>query len=56
VVVVGRGQVPGIILPVVAIVVVVAVTCRRVAVVVREKVTIRIPTRFLVLILDPGQT
>jgi len=44
--------------PVVAVVIVVATTCHRAAVVVmvRERVMIGILTRFLVPILDPGQT
>ena len=56
---VGGGQAPGMVPPVVAVVVV-AVTYRRAAVVVmvrvREVMMIRILTRFLVQILDPGRT
>jgi len=54
VVVVGRGQVPGMVPPVVAVVVVVAATCRRavVVVMVMGKGMIRIPIQFL----DPGRT
>jgi len=58
VVVVGGGWVPGMVPPVIAVVV--AATCHRVAVVVmvmvRGKVMICILTRFPALILDPGQT
>jgi len=56
VVVVGRGQAPGMVPPVVAVVV--AAICRRAAVVVMVKVMamIRILTRFPALILDPGRT
>ena len=57
-VVVGRGQVPGMVPPVA---VVVAVTCCKAAVVVivvvvRVRVMTHILTCFLVLILNPGQT
>jgi len=58
VVVVGRGQAPGMVPPVVAIVIVVAATYHRAAVVVmvrvREVMMICILTQFFVQILDPG--
>ena len=55
-VVVSRGRAPGMVPPVVAVVV--AATCYRAAVVVivRERVMTHILTRFLVPILDPGLT
>ena len=54
------GQVLGRVLPLVVVIAVATATYRKVmvvvimVVVVREKVIIHIPTRFLVLILDPG--
>jgi len=58
VVVVGEGWAPGMVSPVVAVVV--ATTCRRAAVVVmvivRGKVMIHFLTWFPALILNPGQT
>jgi len=60
VVVVGRGQAPGMVPSIVAVVVVTAATYRRAAAVVivrvREVMMIRILTWFLVQILDPGRT
>ena len=56
------GRVLGRVLPLVVVVAVIATTYRKAAVVVirvvviRGKVMIRILTRFLVLILNPGQT
>ena len=59
-VVVGRGQVPGIVSSMAVVVVAVAVTCHRVVVVVMvmvmEKIMTRIQTQFLGLILGPGRT
>jgi len=61
-VVVVVGRVLGRVLPLVVVVAVIATTYRKAAVVVirvvviRGKVMIRILTRFLVLILNPGQT
>ena len=57
-VVVGGEQAPGMVPPVVTVVV--AVTCHRavvvVVVMVREKVMIHVLTQFPALILDPGRT
>jgi len=57
VVVVGRGQVPGVFSPVVVVVVVVVVTtCCRVAVVVMVMGMVRVMIRTRIWFLGPGQT